>query len=80
MTIPTFVELTQSCQITHYDATEFDGQRTETVFENVFISSAHIVQMFRAGTTRLILTTGEKITVRETPADIIEKLAGQVKS
>lgn len=77
MSMPIFIELSQQCQVTHYDATEFDGQRTETVFESVFIASDHIVQMFSSGKTRLKLTTGENITVRETPAEIIEKLAGQ---
>lgn len=77
MTEPKFIQLSQACKIVSYDESEFDGQKIETVYESVFISAAHIVSMFSAGTTRLKLSTGEDISVRETPAEIIDMLAGQ---
>lgn len=74
MTAQMFIELSQSSKITHSDDNEFDGHTTETVFESVFIATSHIVKMSSAGKTRLTLTTGENILVKETPAEIIEKL------
>jgi len=77
MTNTKFIQLSQACKIKSYDENEFGGLKTETVYESVFISAAHIVSMFSAGTTRLKLSTGEDISVRETPAEIIGMLAGQ---
>lgn len=71
------IKLTQQRKITVYDPSDYNGKRIDTVFDFIFISSMHIVKVIDGKETLIELVTGEKILVKETPAEIIEKLAGQ---
>ncbi|WP_394743806.1 flagellar FlbD family protein [Escherichia coli] len=53
------------------------GWETDTVFEPVFLSSNHIESMSPAGLTYIRMVSGERITVKETPEEIIALINGE---
>lgn len=68
-----FLKLTQNSTV------EFQGKygrESETVYDSVFIASDHIESMTPAGLTYLRMVSGERISVRETPEEIIAMLTG----
>lgn len=67
----TFLKLTQNSTV------EFQGKygrESETIYDPVFIASDHIESMTPAGLTYLRMVSGERISVRETPEEIIAML------
>ncbi|EPV8378376.1 hypothetical protein ACW7PC_001993 [Klebsiella pneumoniae] len=66
-----FLKLTQNSTV------EFQGKygrESETVYDSVFIAPDHIESMTPAGLTYLRMVSGERISVRETPEEIIAML------
>ncbi|EPV6913416.1 hypothetical protein ACV9MB_005492, partial [Klebsiella pneumoniae] len=66
-----FIKLTQNSTV------EFQGiygRESETVYDSVFIAPDHIESMTPAGLTYLRMVSGERISVRETPEEIIAML------
>lgn len=66
-----FIKLTQNSTV------EFQGKygrEYETVYDPVFIAPDHIESMTTAGLTYLRMVSGERISVRETPEEIIAML------
>lgn len=66
-----FIKLTQNSTV------EFQGKygrESETVYDSVFIAPGHIESMTPAGLTYLMMASGDRITVRETPEEIIAML------
>lgn len=76
MTIPMFIELSQQCKIERAVDTPWEYE-TDTVYEPTWVNAGNIETMSYAGLSRVRMISGEIIWVRETPAEIIEKLAGQ---
>ncbi|EJD6999653.1 hypothetical protein MC52_015895 [Klebsiella michiganensis] len=72
-----FLKLTQNSTV------EFQGKygrESETVYDSVFIAPGHIESITPAGLTYLRMASGERISVRETPEEIIAMLtAGATK-
>lgn len=53
------------------------GWVSDTVFEPVFLSVNHIESFSPAGLTYIRMSSGERITVKETPEEIITILNGE---
>ncbi|WP_338636999.1 hypothetical protein V6L80_00860 [Erwinia persicina] len=75
MTIPIFIELSQQCKIERRVDAPWEYE-TNTVYEPTWVNAGNIETMSYAGLSRVRMISGEIIWVRETPAEIIEKLAG----
>ncbi|CAM4193016.1 hypothetical protein [Klebsiella grimontii] len=72
-----FIKLTQDSTVERQGKY---GRETETVYDPVFIAVDHIESMIFAGLTYLRMASGDRITVRETPEEIIAMLtAGAAK-
>lgn len=68
-----FIKLTQNSTV------EFQGKygrEYETVYSSVFIAPDHIESMTPAGLTYLKMVSGERISVWETPEEIISLIKG----
>lgn len=52
------------------------GWETDTIFEPVFLSANHIESMSPAGLTYIRMVSGERITVKETPEEIVSLING----
>lgn len=66
-----FLKLTQNSTV------EFQGEygrESKTVYDPIFIAPDHIESMTPAGLTYLMMASGDRITVRETPEEIIAML------
>lgn len=66
-----FIKLTQNSTV------EFQGKygrESETVYDSVFIAPGHIESITPAGLTYIMMASGERIAVRETPEEIIAML------
>lgn len=76
MIIPMFIELSQQCRIERRVDTSWEYE-TDTVYEPTWVNAGNIETMSYVELSRVRMISGEIILVRETPAEIIEKLAGQ---
>lgn len=70
-----FIKLSQQATVEHQGKY---GWVPETVYEPVFVVAAHIVSMTPHRTTTVQMSSGERITVKETPEEIIALLESEV--
>lgn len=66
-----FIKLTQNSTVEYQ--VEY-GRESKTVYDSIFIAPGHIESMTPAGLTYLRMVSGERISVRETPEEIIAML------
>lgn len=76
MSMPIFIELSQQCRIEKRVGAPWEYE-TDTVYEPTWVNAGNIETMSYAGLSRIRMISGEVIWCKETPAEIIEKLAGQ---